>query len=109
MIRVTKSDLANFLIRQHEGSLSESEIKTVEAELFDEVRWLTWALTKVRRAKKVGQPLSLDDLMVKRKSIEGQRATVQVGAPRRRRRTPATASEVAPARDAIEEVRPKSQ
>ena len=87
MIRVTKSDLANFLIRQHDDGLSECEIKLIEAELFDEVRWLNWALSKVRQAKKEGRKLSLNDLMVKRESIKSRNGTAP-RAPRRRPRKP---------------------
>lgn len=86
MIRVTKSDLANFIVRQHSDSLSESEIKTIETEMFDEVRWLNWALAKVRQAKKVGQSLSLNDLMVKRESIKSRKSTPPNGARVRQRR-----------------------
>ncbi len=85
MIRVTKSDLANFLIRQHAENLSEPEIKLIEAELFDEVRWLNWALTKVRQAKKAGQALSLNDLMVKRDTIRRQTDTSSKKIQRQRR------------------------
>lgn len=68
MIRVTKSDLANFLIRQHGDRLTDAETALVETEFYDEVRWLNWALAKIREAKKQGQLLSLDGLMAKRHS-----------------------------------------
>jgi hypothetical protein len=48
MIRITKSDLANFLIRHHVESLSDKEVALIESEFYDEVRWLNWALTKRR-------------------------------------------------------------
>lgn len=75
MIRATKSDLANFLIRHHSDTLSEAEIGLLEAELFDEVRWLNWALCKIREAKKQGRVLSLEDLMVKRRVACHSKAT----------------------------------
>lgn len=84
MIRVTKSDVANFLIRQRANDLSESEIKLIESELFDEVRWLNWALAKIRQAKKEGQSLSLNELMVKRDAITS-RKNVPVKRPKRGR------------------------
>lgn len=67
MIRLTKSDLANFMIRHHSAQLSAEEIALIEAEHFDEVRWINWALTKIREAKKQGQVLTLDELMAQRK------------------------------------------
>ncbi len=63
MIRLTKSDLANFLIRHHPIQLSEDEVKLIEAEHFDEMRWLNWAVSKIRDAKKQGLSLTLNDLM----------------------------------------------
>jgi hypothetical protein len=66
MIRVTKSDLANFLIRLHPDSLSDSETAQIEHEHFDEVRWINWALNKIRAAKKEGYNITLNDLMKKR-------------------------------------------
>ncbi len=59
---------------QHPVDLTESEMKLIEAELFDEVRWLNWALNKVRQAKKEGRSLSLDELMVQRQGLLGRKA-----------------------------------
>ncbi|MFP5458382.1 MAG: hypothetical protein ACLGG7_06590 [Bacteriovoracia bacterium] len=67
MIRLTKSDLANFLIRHHPAHLDAEEVALIEAEHFDEVRWINWALAKIREAKKQGQSLTLDELMAQRK------------------------------------------
>lgn len=67
MIRLTKSDLANFLIRHHAESLSTDEVALIEVEHFDELRWMNWALMKIREAKKNGLTLTLQDLMEKRK------------------------------------------
>lgn len=67
MIRLTKSDLANFLIRHHQEKLTDSEVALIEAEHFDELRWINWALTKIREAKRMGESLTLEDLMTKRK------------------------------------------
>lgn len=88
MIRVTKSDLANFLIRQHAETLSEAEINLIEAELFDEVRWFNWAIAKVRQAKKQGLSLSLTDLMAKRQSIQVRKDSGAKHAKQRRRKQP---------------------
>ena len=66
MIRLTKSDLANFLIRHHPAKLSNEELALIEREHFDEVRWINWALAKIRDAKKRGQSLTLEELMEQR-------------------------------------------
>ena len=70
MIRFTKSDLANFLIRNHANDLNDDEIDTLASEHYDEMRWLNWAVAKIRKAKKEGIQLSLDELMVKRKPAD---------------------------------------
>jgi len=56
--------------------------------MFDEVRWLNWALAKVRQAKKAGQLLSLNDLMVKRESIKNRKDTPPKEPKSRRRPKP---------------------
>jgi hypothetical protein len=77
-IRFTKSDLANFLIRSHADSLDGAETDALAADLYDEVRWLNWALAKIRKAKKDGVQMSLDELVLQRKPTETeQKATVK--------------------------------
>lgn len=83
-IRLTKSDLANFLIRHHPAHLDAEEVALIETEHFDEVRWINWALTKIREAKKQGQVLTLDELMSQRK--------VQAVPTKKTRRKPASES-----------------
>lgn len=77
LIKFSKSDLANFLIRQHDDKLSEVQIKLLGAELYDEMRWLSRAIEKVRRAKREGSLLTLEDLMIKRKPIEKIKASLR--------------------------------
>ena len=84
MIRITKSDLANFIIRQHPEDLSPDEVSLIESEFYDEVRWLNWALGKIRQAKKEGRALSLDDLM---KSKRIGRTVAKVNGTKRKKRT----------------------
>lgn len=70
MIKFSKSDLANFVIREHAESLSELEIKLLAAEYYDEMRWINKAIEKVRHAKRRGVSLTLEELMEKRRPIE---------------------------------------
>lgn len=70
MIKFSKSDLANFLIREHSENLSELEAKLLGAEHYDEMRWINRAVEKVRLAKRSGLELTLEELMTKRKPIE---------------------------------------
>ena len=77
MIKFSKSDLANFLIRHHDESLSEMEMKLLGAEHYDELRWINRAIEKVRQAKRSGVALSLEELMVRRKPIEKMKASLR--------------------------------
>lgn len=77
MIKISKSDLANFLIRQHDETLSDLEMKLLGAELYDELRWINRAIEKVREAKRAGSDLSLEDVMAKRKPLEKMRASLK--------------------------------
>jgi hypothetical protein len=77
MVKFSKIDLANFLIRHSDDELSESQIKLLGAELYDEMRWINRAIEKVRQAKREGLSLSLEDLMTKRKPIEKMKASLK--------------------------------
>ena len=77
MIKFSKSDLANFLIRHHDESLSEMKMKLLGAEHYDEMRWINRAIEKVRQAKRNGALLTLEELMVKRKPIEKMKASLK--------------------------------
>ncbi len=72
MIRLTKSDLANFIIRLHADELSDTEVTLIESEFYDEVRWLNWALAKIRKAKKEGVSISLEQLMLSRSTVANE-------------------------------------
>jgi len=61
--RVTKSDLANFLVLSHPGHLSEREIEQLKSQHFDEVRFAEWAVRQLKAAKAEGKDLSLADIM----------------------------------------------
>jgi hypothetical protein len=76
LVKFSKSDLANFLIRQQEQKLSEIHIKQLGAELYDEMRWINRAIEKVRQAKRAGIALSLEDLMANRRPLEKLRAAL---------------------------------
>ena len=77
LVKFSKSDLANFLIRQQDEKLSEIQLKQLGAELYDEMRWINRAIEKVRQAKRAGLPLSLEGLMAKRKPLEKLRAAIE--------------------------------
>jgi len=64
--RITKNDIANFLFRKHPDSLSEEELTELGVEFYDEVTWTRWAFEKIKRARKDGVLLTLEELIAKR-------------------------------------------
>ena len=77
MIKFSKSDLANFLIRKHDAVLAESELRELGTQNYDEMRWISRAIERVRRAKRNGEALTLEDLMAKRKLFKKVKAPVK--------------------------------
>lgn len=71
LIKFSKSDIVNFFIRSHELKLSESEICQISQDLFDETKWLGWALGKMKKANKSGQSLTFNELAKFRNDLMG--------------------------------------
>lgn len=63
LIEINKSDLVNYFLDKQPEILSRDHIEKLRAAFYDEVKFLSWALQKVKESKKLGTPLSLDDLM----------------------------------------------
>ena len=80
LIKFTKADVVNFLIRNHIGKLDELESGQIARDSYDETKWLGWALSKIKKAKKSGETLSFDDLIKFRDELIG-------GAPKLKRKT----------------------
>lgn len=70
----------NFLIDEHEPELSESEMLSLRNRLYNEVRFITWALVQLRKAKQDGVNLTLEDLRAQTESgvVPPQRRTRKV-------------------------------
>ena len=79
LLKPSRADIVNFLIDEHESELSENEMLILRTRLYNEVRFISWALVQLRKAKQDGINLTLDDL----------RAQTETGAtlpPRRTRK-----------------------
>jgi predicted RNA-binding protein len=63
VIKLNKADLVNFLVREHNESLSTRELKSLRAFHFDEVKFATWALSRLKEAKKNGVDLKYEDIL----------------------------------------------
>lgn len=70
--RVTKSDLASFLVLSRPAQLSDREIEQLKIQHFDEVRFAQWALRQLKTAKAQGKNLSLAEIMKDRKETSAK-------------------------------------
>lgn len=67
-VKLTRSDLVNFLILNHEQALSSSELKELENRYFDEVKFAQWALEELKAARARGESLSLADILAQNRT-----------------------------------------
>lgn len=75
LVRFTKAEVVNFLIRSHPSRLSVEKQQALAIACYDETRWLGWAMERMRAAKKRGSPVSFDELTKFRDDLLGSRKT----------------------------------
>ena len=63
LIEINRSDLTNYFLDRQPDILNRDQIEKVKAAHYDEVRFMSWALQKMKESKKNGESLSLKDLM----------------------------------------------
>ncbi len=63
LIEINKSDLANYFLEKQPDVLNRDQIEKIKIAHYDEVRFMSWALQKMKESKKNGETLSLKDLM----------------------------------------------
>ena len=63
LIRFSKADVVNFLLASHPPTFTQEEVRAISSVCYNEAKWLSWGLTKVKAAKKSGAAISFDDLM----------------------------------------------
>ena len=68
IVKITRTDLVNCLIELHSNQLSDTEIKAAAKYCFDEVRWLTSAMERLKKAKKAGTTVEKKLAKLKEKS-----------------------------------------
>lgn len=64
--RITKNEISDFIFRKMPDDLSEADLNEIGAELYDEVQWMSWAMAKIKMARKEGVTLKLEDLIAAR-------------------------------------------
>lgn len=63
LIELNRSDLTNYFLDQISDLLNRDQIEKIKTAHYDEVRFMSWALQKMKESKKNGETLSLSDLM----------------------------------------------
>ncbi len=63
MTSVSKSDVINFILKNHPSDFSKSELKDLRSEHFDEVKFSQWITTQLKDAKLNGTQISLKELV----------------------------------------------
>ena len=62
-LRISKSDLVNFVLEEMNKDLSEEQMIRLEIKFYNETRWLAWAMGQIKKAEKEERKLQLEDLM----------------------------------------------
>jgi hypothetical protein len=83
MVKVTRTDLVNCLLEEHSNSLSSLELNAAAKYCFDEVRWLNSAMDRLKKAKRVGETLSMEALLEERNALLGEGGKPLKGRPRK--------------------------
>lgn len=95
MIKVTRTDLVNSLLEVRAAELSDTELKKIAKYSFDEVRWLNFAVERLKDAKKTGQQLTMDQLLTERNTLLGDGNIASRGRPKGSKKDVEKSSEIA--------------
>ena len=76
-INLTRNQLVNWLIQSHASELSAQELKQIEQEFFDEVKFAQWALAALRVAKGKGETVTLADIVAQGRSTKSEKSQNQ--------------------------------
>lgn len=74
-VKLTRSQVVEWLIGSHEERLSANEIKKLEREHFDELKFAEWALRELKAARARGESISLSDLIASPKPTRPEKPT----------------------------------
>lgn len=71
-VKLTRSDLVNFLILNHEEQLSSRELGALEKEFFDEVKFAQWAVEELKSARSKGEQVTLAEIISTRRATNSE-------------------------------------
>ena len=61
-VRVTRSDVSNYILMKHSSELSTEDIEALKNLNFDEVKFSFWLARTLKMAKAKGENVTLDEL-----------------------------------------------
>ena len=62
-IKISRTELVEWLIQKHQKTLSADEVASIKNQYFDDVQLAVWALKKLRAARSEGKPLTLAEVI----------------------------------------------
>lgn len=100
-LTLSKSDIVNFLVRQHKEALTPKELQQIRANHYDPVRHITWITPQIKQALAGGDMARVLELQEELRKVElaavksdSRKREAQSGEPNppRRKRKPKTKS-----------------
>lgn len=100
-LALSKSDIVNFLVRQHREELTPKELQQIRADHYDPVRHITWITPQIKQALHNGDMARVLELQEELRKVElaavkneSRKRKAQPGEPNtpRRKRKPKTES-----------------
>jgi len=65
IIKVSRSDIANRILKQHSDQLSASDLKAIKEDNFDDTKFALWMANELKRKKSQGEEVSYSELLKK--------------------------------------------
>jgi hypothetical protein len=82
---VTKGDVVNLVLSNHDESLTPSELEQLKALHLDQVKYAFWLAKRLKEAKASGQELSLEELLAQSQPVLSKVEPKTPRAPRKKR------------------------
>lgn len=80
-LSITKTDLINFLIREHQDQLSVKELSRIHNHHYDPIRHMNWITQSLKKALSAGDASAVSKLQTEIKAIELSIVANSVGEP----------------------------
>lgn len=84
-ISLSRNQLVQWLIMGHAASLSAQEMKQIEEEFFDELKFAEWALKELRGAQARGERVTLAEIVARSRATKSEKHRDQTQPKRSRK------------------------